>query len=417
MLLPAALLADLRQGAFAPSALPPRIGAEAEMLALDSETRLPVPITAEHGRATLPLLRRLAAEGGWTERPTAYGAPHWQIPGRGSISHEPGGQLEFSADPHGSVTTLLDTLRAVLLPLGAAAADAGIELLSVGIDPHNPVERVPLELTGARYARMAEHFARIGPAGARMMRRTASFQVNLDWGPPEEAWLRWRVLNAAAPYVTAIFANSSVYAGRATGHRSFRAAQWRQLDPQRTGIFFCGPDAPAEYRDWALDAPAILLDGDAPFGERMRDPTVGLPEWQAHLSTLFPEVRPKGFLEVRSLDAVPPAWYAAPLALLSGLVYDPASLRAATELLGTPSPAKLVRAGEAGLADPALARGARELWDLGLAGCERLGTGWISGAALQEAREFAEVYTRRGRSPADDAASGETVSASATSLP
>lgn len=405
MLTPAALLADLRRRDFAPSHGPPRIGAEAEFLALDIGTRLPVPIVAERGPATLPLLRRLSAEGGWREEPSPSGAPRWRIPARGALSHEPGGQLEFSADPHASIDALLDTLRTVILPLRRAAADAGIALLAAGIDPFNSLERTPLQLHGERYARMDAHFARRGPAGARMMRQTASFQVNLDWGPPEEAWLRWRVLHAAAPYLTAIFANSPCYGGAPTGHRSFRAAQWRALDPARTGVLPCGPDAAAEYLAWALAAPPILLpgsDGVTPFAEQLAGGVVGLPEWRVHLSTLFPEIRPKGFLEVRSLDAAGPEEWAAALALLSGLVLHPGSLRAAVELLGPPSEARLARAGKIGFADPQFARTAGELWEIAFRGCAALGERWIDAAALEEARTWADAYTRRGRAPADD---------------
>lgn len=401
-----ALRADLVRDAFAPSAPPPRIGAEAELLVIAADTRLPVPIHADEGPASLPLLRRVAAGNGWTEEDSGYGAPRWTVPGRGIVSYEPGGQIEFSAAPQPSVSALRDCLRSVILPLRSAAADAGIELLSVGIDPYNPIDRIPLQLHGERYRRMTEYLAGIGPSGPRMMRQTASFQVNLDWGPASEAWLRWRVLNAAAPYLLAIFANSSAYAGAPTGHRSFRAAIWRALDPRRTGIFACGPDALGEYLRWALRAPAILLVPPGaparPFGEHLRRGGVGMAEWHTHLSTLFPEVRPKGFLELRSPDAVAPEWYAAPLVLVSGLLYDPRTLRAAVELLPPPCPARLVRAGEMGLGDPALARTARDLWDLALAGCAALGATWADGAALAEARDFADRYTRRGLAPADD---------------
>ena len=400
------LYADLVRGAFAPSSGPPQIGAEVELLVIDADTRLPVPIRTDAGASSLPLLRAHAAEEAWIERGTAAGVPCWDVPGRGIISYEAGGQLEFSAAPHGSATALLDTLHTVALPLRRRAADAGIELIGIGIDPVNPVERAPLELSGERYTRMAAHFARAGSAGARMMRQTASFQVNLDWGPPSEAWLRWRVLNAAAPALLAGFANSPTYLGAPTGHQSFRAAQWRRLDPARTGVLPCGPDAAGEYLDWALRAPAFLL-GPAgaealPFAAYLGDPRVGLGDWRVHLSTLFPEVRPKGFLEVRALDAVATDWYAAPIVLLSGLLYDPHALRRAVELLGPPDPAKLVRAGEVALADPVLAQTARELWMLGLAGCRALGADWVSPAILERAQEFADRYVLRGISPADD---------------
>ncbi|HEX7239410.1 MAG TPA: glutamate-cysteine ligase family protein [Longimicrobiaceae bacterium] len=404
-----ALAADLRSDAFGMgrggAARPRRIGAEVELLALSTEDRTPVPIVAEEGVASLPFLRRFAARHGWTEKLSPYGASCFVLPDGGIVSYEPGGQVELSAAAFPSVSALVRSLRSAVLPLRAAAREEGIDLLSVGIDPHNPVEEVPLQLRGARYGRMAEYFAAIGPEGARMMRQTASLQVNLDW--EGEAPLRWRVLNAAAPYLTAVFANSAVYAGAPSEHRSARAHAWRELDPARTGVFPRADDPAAEYLAFALRAPAILAgeagEGWLPAGERLARGEMTEEEWRTHLTTLFPEVRPKGFAEVRSIDAVDPEWYAAPLALLAGVVYDPAALRAADELLGDPDPGLLRRAGSVGLADPEIARVARDLFEAGLEGAEALGEETVGGEELEAAREFYRRYTRAGLAPADDA--------------
>jgi glutamate--cysteine ligase len=293
----------------------------------------------------------------------------------------------------------------VLLPLTAALREEGVELHSVGIDPVNSLEDVPLQLGGARYTRMATYFARRGTAGGRMMRQTAAFQLNLDFG--REPVLRWRVLNAAAPYLLAIFANSPVYAGRPTGHASFRAACWRALDPLRTGLLPCTGDAVQEYLGFALAAPAMLLgppDGaePPPFGEWRVHGTVTPHDWREHLSTLFPEVRPKGYLELRSLDAVAPEWWAAPVALVGGMLYHPPSLRAAAELLGPPDAGTLWRAGEAGLGDPHVARVARDLFEIGVAGAARLGDGFLAPEDRAVAAEYFDRFTRRARAPADD---------------
>lgn len=402
-----ALLADLRFRAFGIGAprRRRRIGAEVELLALLAGTRAPAPIESREGPATLPLLRRHAARHGWTERPSPYGAPCFVLPDGGVVSHEPGGQIELSAPPFASASALLASLRAAVLPLRAAAREEGIELLAVGIDPFNPPEAVPLQLRGARYVRMAEHFAAIGPHGARMMRQTASVQVNLDW--PADPLPLWRVLNAAAPYLTAVFASSPVYAGEPTGHRSTRAHAWRELDPARTGAFPREDDPVAGYLRFALGAPAILPPrpaGEArPAGERVARGELTHEEWRAHLSTLFPEVRPRGYAEVRSVDAVGPEWYAAPLALLSGIAYHPEALHAASGLLGDPDPELLRRAGREGLGDPEVAGVARDLFAVGLEGAAALGEAYLSAADLEEALEFYRRYTSRGLSPADDA--------------
>jgi glutamate--cysteine ligase len=213
------------------------------------------------------------------------------------------------------------------------------------------------------------------------------------------------VLNALAPYATAIFANSPVYVGEPTGNQSERALVWREVDPARTGIAY-HPRRPLEaYLDFALSAPGILFPGAdeyRPFGERLEDAAPSLDDWHEHLSTLFPEVRPRGHLELRSPDAIPPRWYAAPVALVAGLLYCRKSLRAANDLLGAPDPGLLELAGAVGLHDSQLARTAADLAEIAMAGCRELGPGYFHPSDLEQAAEFFERYTQRGRAPADD---------------
>jgi glutamate--cysteine ligase len=408
----AVLEADLASRAFAAppgaSLTPRRVGAEVELIPVDAASGRRCPL--ESGGAavgtpgTLPFLRRYGSRQGWREVTTAKGTPSFQLPAGGTLTFEPGGQLEYSSLPCRSPSALLSLLRSVVLPLGSAAANEGIELLAAGLDPFNPIEAAPLLLHTTRYTRMAEYLARVGPAGARMMRQTAAFQVSLDLD--DEPSLRWMVLNAAAPYLVAIFANSPVYERAPTGCRSARAEVWRALDPARTGLPWEERDPVGGYCDFALAAPALLLpelDGaHRPFGEWLRHEPPPLGEWHEHLSTLFPEVRPRGHLELRSCDAVPPQWYAAPVALAVGIAYDPWALRAARELLGPPDLDLLHRAGRLGLGDPSIRRIAVDLADIALAGCGHLGPGYFHPSDLEQARVFFDQYTRRGRSPADD---------------
>jgi glutamate--cysteine ligase len=408
----ALLQADLASRAFAApptaSLTPRRVGAEVELIPLDAATgrRCPLDSGAATGGApgTLPFLRGYGSRKGWREVTTAKGTPSFQLPAGGTLSFEPGGQLEYSSPPCHSPSALLALLRAVVLPLRAAAANEGIELLPAGLDPYNPAEAAPLLLHAARYTRMAEYLGRIGPAGARMMRQTAAFQVSLDLD--DEPSLRWTVLNAAAPFLVAIFANSPLYEGAPTGCRSARAEVWRTLDPARTGLPWDERDPVGHYCDFALSAPALLLPelngAHQPFGEWLRHARPTLDEWHEHLSTLFPEVRPRGHLELRSCDAVPPQWYAAPLALTVGITYDPWASRAARELLGRPDMDLLHRAGRMGLGDVAIRRVAADLVDIALAGCGHLGAGYFHPSDLELARHYFDHYTCRGRSPADD---------------
>jgi glutamate--cysteine ligase len=237
-----------------------------------------------------------------------------------------------------------------------------------------------------------------------MMRQTAAFQVSLDFD--DEPWLRWRVLNAAAPYVVAIFSNSPIYAGKPTGYQSTRAHIWRTLDPARTGIPYDERDPVGAYLDFALAAPAILypiIEGEhRTFAEWLARANPTEDEWQDHLSTLFPEVRPRGHLELRSADAIAPHWYAAPVALAAGILYHPGALLASADLLGSPDLGLLERAGRCGLRDPQIARTAIDLFEVALQGCHGLGSRYFHPSDIEQATAFFERYTRHGRSPADD---------------
>ncbi|HEX6747564.1 MAG TPA: glutamate-cysteine ligase family protein [Longimicrobium sp.] len=416
MLEPGALAADLRDNAFGGrrrSLRPPSIGAEVELIPVDTETRAIVPIISPEGLSTLPFLRRFAERHAWKETASVYGMPNWLLPDGGTITFEPGGQIELSAPPFRSASALLRSLRTVVRPLIDAARDEGMELLSVGIDPVNAVGDIPLQLPGERYVRLTRFLEDCGTGGTRMMRQTAAFQCNLDWGADAPA--RWRFLNALTPYLVAVFANSPVYRGEDTGERSFRARVWRELDGGRTGIFACAADPVPEYLQFALDAPAILIhqdhDGWPTFGEWNERGVVEMEDWHTHLTTLFPDVRPKGFVEVRSADAVPPEWYAAPVVLLGGLCYHEPSFAAAREIVGAPDPALLAHAGRAGLRDERIAAAARDLFALALEGAEALGPAFLCPADLEEARAFHDTYTARALSPADDARLPEPMAA------
>jgi glutamate--cysteine ligase len=411
-----ALAADLRDNAFGQrrrEPRPPTLGAEVELIPVDAETRAIVPIIADEGRSTLPFLRGFAGRWGWKETASVYGMPNWLLPDGGTITFEPGGQIELSAPPFRSASALLKSLRQTVHPLVRDAREEGIELLGVGIDPVNAVDDIPLQLPGKRYVRLTRFLEECGGGGTRMMRQTASFQCNLDWGA--DAFGRWRFLNALAPYATAVFANSPVYRGEDTGERSFRARVWRELGGGRTGIFACGDDPVGEYLRFALDAPAILIprehEGWPSFGEWNARGEVGMEEWRTHLTTLFPDVRPKGFAEMRAADAVAAEWYAAPVAFFGGLAYHAPSFQAACELVGVPDPALLVRAGREGLRDERIAVTSRDLFALALEGAAALGPGFLCPADLEEARAFFDTYTARALSPADDVRIPESVSA------
>jgi glutamate--cysteine ligase len=232
---------------------------------------------------------------------------------------------------------------------------------------------------------MAEYFAGVGPSGARMMRQTASLQLCIGGVDPAA---RWRVANALAPWLVATFANSARYAGSNTGCASYRAETWRNVDPRRTGVFE-GREPLREYAAFALAAPAFLVGAGGtpalPFAA-LGDDEASDAALAAHLTTLFPEVRPRGYLELRSIDSVDAAHHAAAMVFAAGILCDDIASAAAMEVVGEPSPSLLRTAGRSGLADPALARCAADLVEIAVAGCARRVGTIVSESVIDVAR-------------------------------
>lgn len=398
------LLEDLRKRLFTP-ARPgggARTGAEVEWIPWDTDAGRTMPIADDAGgRGSLGFMTEYAAAQGWTVVPGRHGVPCVRLPDGGRMSFEPGGQIEYATPPLPTAGDLSAHLNAIVAPLRDAAMKQGIELLGRGIDPRTPLGRARLVLPGERYVGMHRYLARISDAGPRMMLQTAAIQVNVELGPNRA--LRWRVLNAAAPFLTAIFANSRVYDGRDSGYASFRARQWRLLDRRRTGLLGRGDDPAEEYLDFALNAGWIFGPADRPpepFVEWLSRGEATLEDWHRHLTTLFPEVRPRGFLEVRCIDALEPEWLAAPLVLLAGILADDTALREAGEIVGIPDSQLLQDAARSGLTHLRLGGPGAELFRTALAHAER--TAVADGPALDTARRYFETYTGRGRTPGDE---------------
>jgi glutamate--cysteine ligase len=266
----------------------------------------------------------------------------------------------------------------------------GIDLLASGVDPYNDIGAVPLQLHRERYVGMTHYFESIGPSGVRMMRQTAALQINVERGP--EPLTRWLLLNAITPAVVALFSNSESYAGRKSNHASYRAHLWRTLDDSRTGIAYDEADPVRRYLDFALGAFAMRSGNQTrpyqTFRQWMRGGDIGLDDWQFHLSTLFPEVRPKDYFELRSADTIEVESLAAPVLFVTALIYDRASSQRAFEIVGTPNPDLLELAGIKGVAHPALRRMARALADIALDGAESLGRDYLSAQDVESAAAY-----------------------------
>jgi glutamate--cysteine ligase len=388
----AELLEDVRQRLFAPvtSANPRAVGVELELIPVHKSTRTRVLAMNDSRASTAEVLSRVGQSEGWHEESNGEDPPSWNLADGARLSFEPGGQLEISSAPAPTASQVIDSTQALVKILREAMSSVGIELLARGVDPFNNIEAVPLQLHRDRYTGMTRYFDSIGPSGVQMMRQTAALQINLERGVDPKS--RWRLLNGLAPIVVALFANSRQYARKATGWASYRAQLWRTLDPSRTGIIYDEAHHVERYLSFALDAIAMRGGGDGvayrAFRAWMPEPAIGRGDWLFHLSTLFPEVRPKEFFELRSADTIEPDALAAPVVFVTGLVYDDEITHRATELIGAPSEKMLERAGRLGLADPEIRRVTSKLVVLALDGGRRLGNDYIRRQHLEAAYQY-----------------------------
>jgi glutamate--cysteine ligase len=324
-----------------------------------------------------------------------------RLPGGSLITYEPGGQLELSSAPQPGLTELH---RALELDLASVRNRlGGLVLVGSGVDP---IREPLLQARDERYRSMSAYF---GAAGLPMMCSTASVQVCLDVGHDRpDAARRWRLAHMLGPILVAAFANSPRQAGRPTGWKSTRQAIWSRLDPSRTDAPSDRDGDPAQtWAAYALDAKVMSVR--APGGW-ITDPGMTFREWLAeggptlddliyHLSTLFPPVRPRGWYELRMIDAVPEPYWPVPIAVASALFDDPVATGLAEEA-AEPVAGLWREAAVDGLADRRLARAARCCFAAARAALPRLGATGLVGVL----DDYYERYVERGRCPADEEA-------------
>jgi glutamate--cysteine ligase len=329
------------------------------------------------------------------------------MPGGSSVTVEPGGAVELSGPPASGVTAAAQAMIEDQAVLRGAFAVAGLGLVALGADPLRPARRVN---PGARYRAMEEFFtaSQTGVAGAAMMTSTASVQVNLDAGP-RAGWAdRVRLAHALGPVMVAVSANSPLLSGQFSGWRSTRQRVWSQLDSAR-----CGPILTASQEDpgtdwarYALKAPVMLVHNPEPVpvthylpfadwadGRELlggRRPTQYDLEY--HLTTLFPPVRPRRWLEIRYLDSVPADIWPAVVFTLVTLLDDPVAAELAAEAV-EPVATSWDTAARIGLGDPRILQAATRCVDIA---AER------APAGLADGMQRLVAAVRQGRCPADD---------------
>lgn len=341
-----------------------------------------------------------------------YRRPSWEqvqqiaaglpaMPSGSSVTVEPGGQLELSTPPEADVTASVAALLADRRVLQDGLAAVGFGSAPLGTDPARPVQRIN---PSARYVAMEQHFAALGCArpGATMMSATAALQVNLDAGPRAGWAERLRRIHALGPVLVAVSACSPLLAGHASGWHSMRQEAWHGIDPSRSDPVR-GVEPARDWASYALNAPVMLVrDGEqvAPVTERVpfqawlrggspidRRPTTA--DLDYHLTTLFPPVRPRGYVEIRCLDALPDRWWPALAAFTVALVDDEVASDRAAELC-EPVRDAWVGAARDGLADAAIHRAAF--------GCAEIATRRCAPELKRDVEALAELIAS-GRTP------------------
>jgi glutamate--cysteine ligase len=328
-----------------------RIGTEHEKFLFHTDTLKPVPY--EGPRGVRALMQGLIERFGWLpimEGDALIALKRPQGEAGGTVSLEPGGQFELSGDPLENVHQVGTETHTHLDQCLAAGTPLGIGFLGVGFSPDWTLSETP-RMPKQRYQVMTRYMPQVGSRGLDMMYRTCTIQVNLDFADEADMVKKFRVSIALQPIATAIFASSPLTEGRPNGFLSMRSEVWRHTDARRTGMLpFVFEDGMSfeRYADYALDVPMYFVYRDGRYldvaGASFRDFLAGklaqlprqrptLDDWSDHLTTLFPEVRMKRFLEMRGADggrwrricAVPAFWV--------GLLYDSVSLDAAWDLV------------------------------------------------------------------------------------
>jgi glutamate--cysteine ligase len=348
-----------------------------------------------------------------------------------NLSFEPGGQLEHSTIPYPCLSDAARRVRKIQSTLDKKLEESlGSKLRHIGINPYHSPDEIGLQMDKKRYIAMNEYFSSIGPWGKRMMRQTCTIQVCLDFGPDEETMAkRFFLADFMSPLIQAIFAYSPFMDGKLADIDGVRSKTWFEIDRSRTGInssvlkelsesaetfSFTKNKCVETYLDFLMKSNVVFVseaDYQVPsnhviFSDWLNNDLLGHKPSQADLETqlslLFPEVRPKGFLELRSPDAQDRAWQFVPAALYTGVLYDNESMDKAFELLipyGNQVEDLLVKA-SLGLKDELLASLSKKLINIAIEGFSKLPPCFSEEGTAKSLSAFAETFTERAETPA-----------------
>jgi glutamate--cysteine ligase len=323
-----------------------RMGTEHEKFGFDKATLKPLPYDGERGvRAMLEGMRRF----GW--EPVTEGNNIIALArGKASVTLEPGGQFELSGAPLETMHETAEENDQHIREVNEVAGEIGAGYIGLGFAPEWTREDVHWMPKG-RYKIMREYMPKRGKLGLDMMLRTCTVQTNLDFSSEADMVKKFRVSLALQPLATALFANSPFFEGKDSGYKSYRSHIWTDTDPDRCGMLpFVFEDGFGfeRYADYMLDVPMYFVYRDGKYvdasGQSFKDylqgklparpgelPTIN--DWADHVTTAFPEVRLKRYLEMRGADSGPlPALNALP-AFWVGLLYDQTALDAAWDVV------------------------------------------------------------------------------------
>ena len=370
---------------------PLKIGTEVEKLTFAEDSLRPL----EYDEGIRRILQALALRG-WepwpdTEQPTMLRR------GKASVTLEPGGQIELSGAPLETIHETAAELDAFLADLRPEVAAIGARVSELAMRPDfypDQVEWMPRE----RHQLMRSYLGDKGRMAHYMMTLTTTIQANLDYTSEEDMAQKVRVATRLSPIVTALFANSPFGPEGISGWRSHRAAVWFDVDSERCGfpeIYFSPELSYATYIDWVLDVPMFFVFREERYhpvngmtfrtflNDGWRGERATMADFELHLSTLFPEVRIKKFIECRSADGGPRDMTLALPAFWKGIFYDSTALEAADEMTSHWTRAQVVQMQRAAAMDGVRAKGsqwsigglAHEILALSRAGLERLNGG------------------------------------------
>ena len=323
-----------------------RIGTEHEKFVYDLKTHKPIPYEGKPGiRQLLEGMRRF----GWQPVKESDNIIGNSLNGA-SLSLEPGGQFELSGAPLKSIHETCAEVNTHLVQTRDVASEIGVGVLGLGFAPNWTLDEVPVMPKG-RYGIMRRYMPKVGGYGLDMMFRTCTVQVNLDFSDEADMVKKFRVGLALQPITTALLANSPFREGRSSGFLSYRAQIWTDVDNARSGmlpfVFESGMSF-ERYVDYVLDVPMYFVYRDGKYhdvaGKSFRDflarkiPEVAqfepsMADWADHLTTIFPDVRLKQFLEMRGADGGQWRRICGMPALWVGLIYDSVALDAAWDMV------------------------------------------------------------------------------------